>query len=124
MGRIGMTGTKEGCATGDSVYHSLQPSFQTFVFGSGGDLVTRLVREAVTRHDPRGSGSGHRRRREDSASASPRRAPNKTRATGTAAGPAQRVDESSPRAPEPDPCHRGAGGPASARRRRYSGAAG
>ena len=66
---------------------------------SWGDLVTRLVREAVTRHDPRGSGSGHRRRREDSASASPRRAPNKTRATGTAAGPAQRVDESSPRAP-------------------------
>ena len=29
---------------------------------SWGDLVTRLVRDAVARHDPRGAGSGHRRR--------------------------------------------------------------
>ena len=64
---------------------------------SWGDLVARLVRDAVARHDPRGGGSGHRRRR--SAGASPRRAPNKTRAAGAAAGPAQRVHESSRRAP-------------------------
>ena len=63
---------------------------------SWGDLVARLVREAVTRHDPRGGGSGQRRRRSaGSAGASPRRAPKETRA----AGPAQRVDESSGRAP-------------------------
>ena len=63
---------------------------------SWGDLVARLVREAVTRHDPRGGGSGQRRRRSaGSAGASPRRAPKDTRA----AGPAQRVDKSSPRAP-------------------------
>ena len=63
---------------------------------SWGDLVARLVRDAVTRHDPRGGGSGQRRRRSaGSAGASPRRAPKETRA----AGPAQRVDESSGRAP-------------------------
>ena len=63
---------------------------------SWGDLVARVVREAVARHDPRGGGSGQRRRRSaGSAGASPRRAPKETRA----AGPAQRVDESSPRAP-------------------------
>ena len=62
---------------------------------SWGDLVARLVREAVARHDPRGGGSGQRRRRSaGSAGASPRRAPKETRA----AGPAQRVDESSGRA--------------------------
>ena len=87
---------------------------------SWGDLVARVVREAVARHDPRGGGSGQRRRRSaGSAGASPRRAPketrtaapgqrvdelsprapNKTRATGAAAGPAQRVDKSSGRAP-------------------------
>ena len=67
---------------------------------SWGDLVARLVREAVTRHDPRGGGNGQRRRRSaGSAGASPRRAPNKTRAAGAAAGPAQRVNESSRRAP-------------------------
>ena len=64
---------------------------------SWGDLVARLVRETVVRHDPRGGGNGHRRRR--SAGASPRRAPNKTRDAGAAAGPAQRVHESSRRAP-------------------------
>ena len=68
---------------------------------SWGDLVARVVREAVARHDPRGGGSGHRRRR--SAGASPRRAPNKTRAAGAAAGPAQRVHESSRRAPNRTP---------------------
>ena len=63
---------------------------------SWGDLVARVVREAVTRHDPRGGGSGQRRRRSaGSAGASPRRAPKETRA----AGPAQRVGESSGRAP-------------------------
>ena len=62
---------------------------------SWGDLVARLVRDAVARHDPRGGGSGQRRRRSaGSAGASPRRAPKETRA----AGPAQRVDESSGRA--------------------------
>ena len=59
-----------------------------------------LVREAVARHDPRGGGSGHRRRRSaGSAGVSPRRAPKETPAAGAAAGPAQRVDESSRRAP-------------------------
>ena len=63
---------------------------------SWGDLLARVVREAVTRHDPRGGGSGQRRRRSaGSAGASPRRAPKETRA----AGPAQRVGESSGRAP-------------------------
>ena len=67
---------------------------------SWGDLVARLVREAVARHDPRGGGSGHRRRRSaGSAGASPRRTPKKTRAAGAAAGPAQRANESSGRAP-------------------------
>ena len=63
---------------------------------SWGDLVARLVREAVARHDPRGGGSGQRRRR--SAGASPRPAPNKTRAAGAADAPAQRVHEFSRRA--------------------------
>ena len=67
---------------------------------SWGDLVARVVREAVTRHDPRGGGSGQRRRRSaDRAGASPRRAPKETRVAGAAVGPAQRGDESSPRAP-------------------------
>ena len=67
---------------------------------SWGDLVARLVREAVTRHDPRGGGSGQRRRRSaGSAGASPQRAPKETRAAGPAGGPAQRVDESSGRTP-------------------------
>ena len=68
---------------------------------SWGDLVARLVREAVARYDPLGGGNGHKRRRNaGSAGASPRRAPNKTRATGAAAGPAQCVDKSSRRAPK------------------------
>ena len=115
---------------------------------SWGDLVARVVREAVTRHDPRGGGRGQRRKGADSAGASPRRAPKETRAAGAEVGPAQRVGESSPRAPnrirccrgsgragsarrrilaagaEPDTCRRGAGGPGSAQRRRYFGAAG
>ncbi len=65
---------------------------------SWGDLVARLVREAVARHDPRGGGRGQRRKGAGSAGASPRRAPNKTRAAGAAAGPAQRANESSRRA--------------------------
>ena len=56
---------------------------------SWGDLVARLVREAVAWHDPRGGGNGHRRRRSaGSAGASPSRAPNKTRAAGAVPGPA------------------------------------
>ena len=51
-------------------------------------------------HDPRGGGSGQRRRpRAGSASASPRRVPNKARAARATPGPAQRVNESSRRAP-------------------------
>ena len=65
---------------------------------SWGDLVARLVREAVARHDPLGGGSGQRRR-SGSAGASPRRAQKTTRAAGAAAGSAQRVHESSRRAP-------------------------
>ena len=71
---------------------------------SWGDLVARVVREAVTRHDPRGGGSGQRRRRSaGSAGASPRRAPKETRTAGPAGGPAQRVDESSGRTPNRTP---------------------
>ena len=66
---------------------------------SWGDLVARLVRDAVARHDPRDGGRGQRRKGADSAGASPRRAPKETRAAGAAAGPAQRVNESSWRAP-------------------------
>ena len=58
---------------------------------SWGDLVARVVREAVARHDPRGGGSGQRRRRSaGSAGTSPRRAPNRTRAAGAPAAPPQR----------------------------------
>ena len=86
---------------------------------SWGDLVARVVREAVTRHDPRGGGDGQRRRRSaGSAGASPRRAPNKTgaagAAAGAAAGQAQRIQESSPRAPNPT---RADGAPAASARR-------
>ena len=67
---------------------------------SWGDLVARLVGEAVAQHDPRGGGSGQRRRRSaDSAGASPRRTPNKTPAAGAPAGPAQGASESSRRTP-------------------------
>ena len=66
---------------------------------SWGDLVARLVREAVTRHDPRGGGSGQRRRLAGSAGASPSRAPKTRRPAGAAAGPAQDANESSRRAP-------------------------
>ena len=77
---------------------------------SWGDLVARVVREAVARHDPRGGGSGQMgRHNAGSAGASPRRTPNKTRAAGAAAGPAQRANESSRRAPNRT---RAAGAPA------------
>ena len=66
---------------------------------SWGDLVARLVRDAVARHDPRGGRRGQRRKGADSAGASPRRAPKETHAAGAAGGPAQRVGESSGRAP-------------------------
>ena len=82
---------------------------------SWGDLVARVVREAVTRHDPRGGGRGQRRKGAGSAGASPRRAPKETRAAGAAGGPAQREDESSPRAPNRTPA---AGVPGAPARRR------
>ena len=82
---------------------------------SWGDLVARVVREAVTRHDPRGGGRGQRRKGADSAGASPRRAPKETRAAGAEVGPAQRVGESSPRAPNRTPA---AGVPGAPARRR------
>ena len=67
---------------------------------SWGDLVARLVREAVARHDPRGGGSGQMRRRSaDSAGASARRTPKKTPAAAAPAGPAQGGNESSRRTP-------------------------
>ena len=68
---------------------------------SWGDLVARVVREAVARHDPRGGGGGGGRRRKgaDSAGASPRRAPKEARAAGAAGGPAQRAGDSSRRGP-------------------------
>ena len=68
---------------------------------SWGDLVARVVREAVARHNPRGGGGGgggQRRKGADSAGASPRRAPKETRAAGAASGPAQRAGESTGRA--------------------------
>ena len=80
---------------------------------SWGDLVARLVRDAVARHDPRGGGSGQRRRRSaGSAGASPRRAPKETRAAGPAGVPAQRVGESSGRAPNRTRAAGAAAGPA------------
>ena len=82
---------------------------------SWGDLVVRLVREAVARHDPRGGGSGQRRRRSaGSAGASPRRAPKTKPPAGAAAEPAQRANESSRRAPNRT---RAAGVPGSPARR-------
>ena len=88
---------------------------------SWGDLVARLVRDAVARHDPRGGGSGQRRRRSaGSASVSPRRAPKED--TCRRAGSARRRILGA--SAEPDTCHRGAGGPGSTQRRRYSGATG
>ena len=83
---------------------------------SWGDLVARVVREAVARHDQRGGGRGQRRKGADSAGASPRRTPKETRATGAAAGaagrPAQRVGESTGRAPNRTGAAGAAGGPA------------
>ena len=80
---------------------------------SWGDLVARLVRDAVARHDPRGGGNRHRRRRSaGSAGASPRRAPKTRRAAGAAAGPAQGVGESSRRAPNRTPAAAGPAAPA------------
>ena len=84
---------------------------------SWGDLVARLVRETVVRHDPRGGGNGQRRRGAGSAGASPRRSPHNTRAAGAAAGPAQRENESSrsassrtsAAAPPATPAQRGGG---------------
>ena len=68
---------------------------------SWGDLVARVVREAVARHDPRGGGGGGGKRRKGagSAGASPRRAPKETRAAGAAGGAAQRIGDSSRWAP-------------------------
>ena len=57
---------------------------------SWGDLVARLVREAVARHDPRGEGRGQRRRRrEGNADAALERAPARTRPAGASAAVTQ-----------------------------------
>ena len=57
---------------------------------SWGDLVARLVREAVARHDPRGGGRGQRRRRrEGNADAALERAPARTRPAGASAAVTQ-----------------------------------
>ena len=81
---------------------------------SWGELVARLVREAVARHDPRGGGNGQRRRRgagaEDEASC---------RGSGRAGSARKRIFGAGA---EPDTCRRDADGPGSARRRRYFGA--
>ena len=79
---------------------------------SWGDLVARLVRDAVARHDPRGGGRGQRRKGADSAGASPQQAPKETRAAGAAGGPAQRVGEASGRAPNRTGAAGAAAGPA------------
>ncbi|MCY4482420.1 MAG: hypothetical protein OXC12_06070, partial [Spirochaetaceae bacterium] len=79
---------------------------------SWGDLVARVVREAVARHDPRGGGRGQRRKGADSAGASPRRTPKETRAAGAAGGPARRVGESTGREPNRTGAAGAAGGPA------------
>ena len=79
---------------------------------SWGDLVARVVRDAVARHDPRGGGRGQRRKGADSAGASPRRAPKEIRAAGAAGGPAQRVGEASGRAPNRTGAAGAAAGPA------------
>ena len=80
---------------------------------SWGDLIARVVREAVARHDPLAGGSGQRRRQSaGSAGASPRQAPKKTRAAGAPAGPAQGGNESSGRAPSLTRAAGAAAGPA------------
>ena len=79
---------------------------------SWGDLVARLVREAVARHDPRGGGRGQRRKGADSAGASPRPTSKETRAAGAAGGPAQRVGESTGREPNRTGAAGAAAGPA------------
>ena len=66
---------------------------------SWGDLVARVVREAVARHDPSGGGRGQRRKGADSAGASQRPTSKKTRAAGAAGGLAQREGESTGREP-------------------------
>ena len=64
---------------------------------SWGDLVARLVREAVARHDPRVGGGGQRRRRRaGNADASPERAPKRTRAAAAPAAAAQRGGSATP----------------------------
>ena len=79
---------------------------------SWGDLIARVVREAVARHDPRGGGRGQRRKGADSAGASPRRTPKETRAAGAAGGPARRVGESTGREPNRTGAAGAAAGPA------------
>ena len=85
---------------------------------SWGDLVARLVRDAVARHDPRGGGSGQRRRR----SAGQRRCITAAGAEGDTCGRAcGRAGSARRRIPtagaEQDTCCRGSGQAGSARRR-------
>ena len=71
---------------------------------SWGDLVARVVRVAVVRHDPRGGGNGHRLRRSaGSAGASPRRAPKTKRPAGAAAHTTRDAVHSSHQSPRQRP---------------------
>ena len=92
---------------------------------SWGDLVARLVREAVTRHDPRGGGDGQRRRRSaGSAGRVTAAGAEQDRCGGGSGGAGSAHTGILAAGAEPDPCRRGAGGLGSARTRRNSGAAG
>ena len=111
--KVHRPGVRTGTAPAEGSMSHLDPRM------SWGDLVARMVRDAVARHDPRGGGNRHRRRRSaGSAGASPRRAPKTRRAAGAAAGPAQGVSESSRRAPNRTPAAAAPAAPA----RRGSGA--
>ena len=79
---------------------------------SWGDLVARVVREAVARHDPRGGGRGERRKGADSAGASLPRTPKETRVAGAAGASAQRAGESSGQKPNRTGAAGAAAGPA------------
>ena len=91
---------------------------------SWGDLVARMVREAVAWHDPRGGGNGHQAaaKRGQRGRITEPGAEQDTccRGSGRDGSARKRILGAGA---EPDTRRRGAGGPGSARRRRYSGAA-
>ena len=91
---------------------------------SWGDLVARVVREAVTRHDPRGGGRGQRRegcRQRRRITATGAEGDTCGRGCGRAGSARRRILAAGA---EPGTCRRGAGGPGSAQRQRDFGAAG